>query len=94
MAIYAPKYRETPKGPSPFKLGDIVRISRVKAVFEKGSTTNWTTELFKIKAIRKTNPWTYYLMDLNGEDITGQFYPQELQYIKSAEPEQEGINKT
>ncbi len=63
---------------SKFKVGDIVRISHLKGVFEKGYTPNWSTELFKIKSVRATHPITYTLEDLNGSPIMGGFYREEL----------------
>ena len=65
-----------------FKVGDIVRISKYKHVFEKGYTPNWTTELFRIAKIRITDPTTYLLEDLQGHPISGGFYEQELQKTK------------
>jgi len=35
-------------GPAKFKIGDSVRVSKYKIIFEKGYTPNWTTEEFKI----------------------------------------------
>ncbi|KAJ8914355.1 hypothetical protein NQ315_011343 [Exocentrus adspersus] len=62
-----------------FKVGDIVRISKNKHVFAKGYTPNWTTELFKITAVKITNPTTYLLEDMRGQTIQGAFYAEELQ---------------
>lgn len=67
-----------------FKIGDVVRISKVKHFFEKGYTPNWTTELFKITKIQITNPTTYLLEDMQGQPIKGGFYEEELQ--KAANP--------
>lgn len=67
---------------SKFKVGDLVRLSKYKHVFEKGYTPNWTTEIFKIKVIQKTKPITYLLVDLNGQDIKGSVYAEELQLSK------------
>ena len=67
--------RLTPK----FSVGDLVRITKKKKVFEKGYTTRWTEEIFTIKEIRDTNPITYKLSDLQGEEIKGTFYEPELQ---------------
>jgi len=39
----------------------------------------WTKEIFVIDEIKKTNPITYKIKDLNGEPILGSFYIQELQ---------------
>lgn len=61
-----------------FKVGDHVRISKYKHVFEKGYTPNWTTEVFKIKNIKITNPNTYILEDYRGSEIKGGFYEYEL----------------
>jgi hypothetical protein len=64
-----------------FKLGDFVRISKYKHVFSKGYTPNWTTELFKIRKVQQTNPITYLLIDLRGDNINGSFYNEELQKV-------------
>lgn len=65
-----------------FKVGDSVRISKYKHVFEKGYTPNWTTEIFKITKIQRTNPITYLLEDYQGNPIRGGFYELELQKTK------------
>lgn len=64
--------------PSKFKIGDYVRISRYKHIFEKGYTPNFTTEIFKVKTIQNTNPVTYILEDYQGQSIKGGFYEKEL----------------
>ena len=43
---------------------------------------NWSEEIFIIKKIKNTVPWTYVLNDLNGEKIIGTFYENELQKTK------------
>ena len=61
------------------KVGDLVRISKYKRkVFDKGYTPNWTEEIFVVDGIVYTNPITYKLKDLSGEEIQGSFYEQEL----------------
>ena len=63
-----------------FKIGDTVRISKYKRkTFDKGYTPNWTEEVFIISEIRPTDPITYKIKDLNGEEIGGTFYREELQ---------------
>ena len=62
-----------------FKLGDRVRISKYKNVFAKGYVPNWSEEVFVVKKIKNTVPWTYEINDLNGEKIIGSFYEKELQ---------------
>jgi hypothetical protein len=61
-----------------YKVGDVVRINRIKQEFEKGYTGNWSTELYKITKVRKTKPPTYHIEDMNGQIILGVFYNQEL----------------
>lgn len=65
-----------------FKSGDLVRISKYKHIFSKGYTPNWTTEVFKIRTVQPTNPITYLLVDLEGHDIKGTVYAEELQLVK------------
>ena len=62
-----------------FSVGDRVRISKKKAIFEKGYTTRWTEEIFTITKILNTKPVTYKIADLKGEEIKGSFYEPELQ---------------
>ena len=40
---------------------------------------NWSEEIFIIKKIKNTVPWTYVINDLNSEEIIGTFYENELQ---------------
>ena len=65
--------------PPKFKIGDQVRISKLKRKFEKGYTANWTEELFTIEKIQATIPYTYKLKDAKNEVIKGTFYEPELQ---------------
>ena len=48
-----------------FKVGDHMKISKYKNMFAKVYTPNWSEEVFVIKKIRKTVPWTYVIDDLN-----------------------------
>ena len=68
-----------------FKVGDHVRISKYKNIFAKGYMTNWSEEVFVIKKVKNTVPWTYVINDLNGEEITGTFYEKELQKTNEVE---------
>ena len=62
-----------------FKVGDHVRISKYKNIFAKGYMPNWSEEIFVIKKIKNTVPWTYFINDLSGEEIISTFYEKELQ---------------
>ena len=68
-----------------FKVGDHVRISKYKNIFAKGYISNWSEEIFVIKEIKNTAPWTYVIIDLNGQEIIGTFYEKELQKIDQQE---------
>ena len=76
LNLYGQEISQTAK--PKFKVGDKVRISKYKRnVFDKGYTPNWTEEIF-VDKIQYTNPITYKIKDLNGEEILGTFYDQEL----------------
>ena len=68
-----------------FKVGDHVRISKYKNIFAKGYTPNWSEEVFVIKKVKNTVPWTYVIDDLNGEEIIGTFYEKELRKTNQKE---------
>ena len=61
-----------------FKVGNYVTISKRKYIFAKGNTPNWSEEVFLIKEVKDTVPWTYFINDLNDEEIIGTFYEKEL----------------
>ena len=61
-----------------FKVGDHVRISKLKNVSVKGYTPNWSEEIFVVKNIKNTVPWTYVISDFNEEKFMGSFYEKEL----------------
>ena len=65
-----------------FKVGDRVRISKYKNIFAKWYMPNWSEEVFIIKKVKNTIPWTYLLNDLNGEEIIGTFYEKEFRIEK------------
>ena len=62
-----------------FKGGDHIRFSKYKNVFAKGCTPNQSEQVFVIKKVKNTVPWTYVIDDLSGEEIIGTFYEKELQ---------------
>ena len=55
-------------------VGDKVRISIHKRLFEKGTTANWSEEIFEITDTIDSNPTVYRLKDLVDEEIDGTFY--------------------
>ena len=46
---------------------------------------NWSEEVFVIKKVKNTVPWTYVIKDLNGEEIIGTFYEKEWQKTNQEE---------
>ena len=68
-----------------FKVVDHVRISKYKNIVAKGYMPNWRKEVFVIKKVKNTVPWTYVINDLNGEEITRTFYEKELRKTNKKE---------
>ena len=66
-------------GRGKFHVGDKVRISLAKNVFDKGYEANWTEEIYIVESVKNTMPVSYKLKDLMGEPIIGRFYEEELQ---------------
>ena len=64
-----------------FKIGDQVRISKVKRTFEKGYLPNFTKEIFTISQQVPRDPPVYKLKDYDGEELKGTFYDKELQKV-------------
>ena len=60
------------------EVGDHVTISKYKSIFAKDYTPNWSEEVFLIKKVKTTVPWTYAISDLNSEEITETFYKKEI----------------
>ena len=65
-----------------FELGDHVRLSKYKGIFEKGYPPNWGTEIFTIVKVQKTKPVTYKLKDYQDQHLDGAFYEFELIKVK------------
>ena len=59
-----------------------VRISKVKGVFDKGYIPNWSEEHFHVKKAINSRKPVYKLTDDLGEEISGQFYKEEIQPIE------------
>lgn len=86
--IWIKQYSDLKEGNNPkFNIGDRVRISKQKRLFEKGYLQNWTDEEFIISNVNtKYSPILYTLTDLDGEEIKGSFYAHEL--LKVDNPQQ------
>jgi hypothetical protein len=67
------------------KIGDVVRVSRQKGIFEKGYTANWSQEQFTIVMIRVSlcdDPPVYYVQDWYHRPVRRGLYEQEVQLVK------------
>ena len=65
------------------KVGDRVRLSKVKGVFARGYLPQWTEEFFVVDSIDQRHyPTTYRLRDAKNELIEGSFYREEIQPIQ------------
>ena len=67
------------------KVADHVKTSKYKNIFAREYTSNWSEEVFLIKEIKNTVPWTYVTSVLNGEKIIGTFYEKKLQKTNQEE---------
>ena len=66
---------EAPK----FQVGDAVRITKYKNIFNKGYTNNRLHQyLFLNDPLLKTNHWMYKIKDLHEEIMIGSLYEKEL----------------
>lgn len=74
---------ETRRKGAPLSVGDTVRISKARAVFDKGYLPSWSEEIFVVEKVRDTlRPPYVTLRDLDGEEIEGIFYYQEVQKVQ------------
>ena len=65
-----------------FKVRITVRIFKYKRkTFDKEYISNWTKETFVILEVLNSNPYTYKIRDLQGEEIVGSF--NELKRLKT-----------
>ena len=77
-----PEVRKKRRRLNNYNVGDYVRLSLKKRMFEKGYLENYTEEIFKIAKVFNTrSPTMYEVEDLNGEKISDRFYDDELQRV-------------
>ena len=62
-------------------------------MFAKVYTPNCFKEIFVIKTFKNTIQCTYVINDLNGEQIIGTFYEEEMQKINQKELRLEKVTK-
>lgn len=75
-----------------FQVGEHVRLSEYRTVFDKSYTPNWTTAIFTIGKVQyNTDPITYLLKGYDNRDIEGSMYAEELQHV--ANPDEYLVEK-
>ena len=92
-SIYVDFDKENKKEGDKFKVCDDVRISKYKNIFPKGHVPNWSEEVFVIKKVKNTVPWTYVISGFKDEEIVGVFYEKELQKRNQREFRVEKVTK-
>lgn len=96
MTVWCNLYEKNPSKAREkiFNIGDHVRITKYKHVFQKGYESNWSDEIFIISSIINRSPWIVYtIKDLSGEPITGTFYGKELQKVNYTPTDKYKIDK-
>ena len=78
--LYGDKVKSSVKE-SKYNVGDKVRISKAKHIFEKGYLPNWTEEVFNVRQTKKRDVPVYSLTDYREDKVLGTFYEQELQKV-------------
>src|SRR3981189_1346434 len=67
------------------QVGDTVRLSKAKNVFEKGYLPSWTQEVFTVSKVLNSKPPQVKVQDYHGEEIKGSFYMEEVQKVNKPE---------
>ena len=65
-----------------FKVGDQVRLMKIKKTFEKGYMPNWTEEVFTITQRLRRIPPVYRVKEYDGTELKGTFYEDQLQKVE------------
>ena len=56
----------------------LLEYQNIKNIFAKCYVPNWSEEVFVIKRIKNSVPWTYDMSNLKGEEIVGKFYEKRI----------------
>lgn len=82
--VYNYKRQYSKRRMAKFSVGDHVRLSEYRTVFDKSYTPNWTTAIFTVRKVQyNTDPITYLLRSYNNIDIEGSIYAEELQKVEN-----------
>ncbi len=78
--LYPPLVEGKPK----YALGEWVRVSRTKGIFEKGFHPSWTFQIYRVIGINHAKPIMYQVADFYGKKMFGSYYETELQKVADA----------
>lgn len=82
--VYNYKREYSKRRVAKFKVGDYVRLSHYRTVFDKSYTPNWTTIIFRIRKVQyNTDPITYLLYAYDNQEMPGSMYAEELQHVRN-----------
>ena len=81
--LYGKRLRRSPK--HKFRVGDKVRLSKVRRAFKKGYLLGWTEEIFVIVRVLNLSVPAYKLNEYDGTPLEGTFYEPEMQKVNVSE---------
>ena len=81
-SIYIDFDKENNKEGPKFKVGNHVRIPKLKNIFAKSCVPNRSEDVFVIKKVKNTVLWAFIIGGLIGEEIIRTFCEKELQKKK------------
>lgn len=77
-----------------YKVGDNIRIKKDDIKFRRGYAQQFSEEIFIIKIVNTRMPIvTYKIEDLNGEEVTGSFYENEVSKVSKKDNREFQINE-
>ena len=68
-------------------MGDYVRMLEYRKTFRKESDQAWSSQVYRIRHVIRSNPITFQIEDLDGEPIKGGFYFRQLIKVKPSAAE-------
>lgn len=70
------------RGKAGLKIGDKVRL-RLFKVFKRSSSPSFTKEIFEVSKLSYAAPvWLYHIRDLDGLDVRGRYYLEDLSPVE------------
>jgi hypothetical protein len=68
-----------------FKVGDSVRVTRKRTLFQRGYEQTHSYEIFTVSKVLQTYPITYKIQDYKSNEILGSFYTGEIQLVDKSD---------